>query len=91
MAKDSFDEAVSHVPEEQRRLLEKMMELKLVTSFAWSDKTGQHRVVYTPKGRDFLKLIDAVSAPEPDRRQARLLALDALAVGGFAFGGFKKE
>jgi hypothetical protein len=79
MPKNPFDEAVEHTPEEHKRLLEKMMELGLIISFASNDTTGKTLTTYTPKGLEFIRLVKAVSAPEPSLRLARLFALEALA------------
>ncbi|MCC6356925.1 MAG: hypothetical protein IT577_23815 [Verrucomicrobiae bacterium] len=89
MASD-FDRAVEQVPEEQRRLLEKMAEIGLVRSFRWQDGGGA-AVRLTPSGGKFLALVKAIAAPEPCRRLARLLALDALAEEQIALGGFVAE
>jgi hypothetical protein len=90
MARDPFDEALVHVPDEQRRLLERMMELGLVTRIVMDDKSGRGVVDYTPKGRDFIELVEAVCSTKPSRRQARLMALCALSVNGYVWTGYKK-
>jgi hypothetical protein len=91
MPKDSLNEVIKDVPEEQQRLLERMIKLKLVRRFGWNETTRVGVVVFTAKGKQFLNLVRRVSAADPSRNVARLLALDILADGKLVFGGFPHE
>ena len=90
MPKD-FSQVLQQVPEEQRRVLERMAKLGLATGFAWSDETGQWAIDWTPSGRHFLALVRAVTSENRDYREASLLALDMLAAGKAVIGGFARE
>ena len=85
MPKD-FTEMFKQIPEEQRRLLERMMETGLVSSFGHNDKGWA--VIYTPRGKRLLGILKSISAEEPNQRLARIIALDMLAHTEGAFGGF---
>lgn len=91
MQKDSLKEVSKNVPEEQQRLLERMIELKLVKRFGWNETTRVGAVVFTAQGKQFLNLVRRVSAYDPSRNVARLLALDMLADGKLVFGSFPHE
>jgi hypothetical protein len=88
MTPSAFNKILEDVPDEQRRLLEQMLMLGLVAQFVWNDTTGAWAIQYTPEGQEFVRLIKAVSAPEPHLRLARLLALDGISDGGICLGGF---
>jgi len=91
MARDSLDRALDLVPNEQRRLLVRMMELGLVNTISSNDKTGRGVVYYTPKGLKFIKLVEAiVFSTEPSLRQARLIALTALSLNWHVWAACKK-
>jgi len=87
MAKDRFNDAMVHVPEEQCRLLDGMMELELVENLSWDQEAGLWTIRYSRKGREFLKLVHSVCASAPDRRGARLIALEMLADKKIVIGG----
>ena len=88
---NTFDEVFHQVPDEQRRLLESMVELKLVESFGWKEPDGRWVVAFTRQGRDFINLVHAVSATNPSQRWARILALDMLADNQVVIGGYKRD
>jgi hypothetical protein len=77
---------LKQVPDEQRKVLERMMGLGLVQSFGTSDKGWA--VIYTKKGRDFLDTVKAVAESDDEHRIARIVALEMLANSHGAFGGF---
>lgn len=86
-----FEKVLGDVPDEQRRLLEEMLGLGLVSQFMWNDASGQWRIDYTAEGREFLRLVKAASATEPRLRLARLIALYGIAEGGICLGGFQGD
>ena len=88
MPEKTLREMLDQVPEEQRKVLEKMMALGLVKEFGASDATGVSGVLYTRAGRDFLNLIKAVTAVELSTRTASAIALHELAEGTIVFPGF---
>jgi hypothetical protein len=84
---DEFGEVFDDVPSEQRRILERMVERRLVRSFAYVDGTAKARVVYTEAGREFLRLVREVTSQEPKHRLATLVALGALSEDAIVLGG----
>jgi hypothetical protein len=88
----NFEEMIRQIPDEQRQLLERMMELGLVKSFGTNKRTGQWAVIYTKTGRGFLDLVrKVVASRDSSRRLSRLAALDMLADGEGTFCGFAEE
>lgn len=85
--KKNFSQVIQQIPEEQKRVLERMMRLKLVNQFGSVDTTGASIVIYTPEGKAFLDTIVAVVSQESEFREASLIALDLLARGKPGFGG----
>jgi hypothetical protein len=64
-----------------------MARLKLVEKFGSIDTTGMAIIKYTPRGKEFLRILHAVTSQEPSLREASLIALDLLAAGKPTFGG----
>jgi hypothetical protein len=91
MTPDDFSHILNQVPDEQRHVLERMVALRLVSEFGWNDTTKFWAIRYTPKGAGFLRLLRAITSPEPDHREASLIAIDLLADGKGAICGFSQE
>jgi hypothetical protein len=88
---DDFSHVIEQVPEEQRRVLERMMGLGLVVKFGWNDSTKLWFIRYTPSGKKFLRLVHAVVSPDTSHREASLIALDLLADDKGGISGFAKK
>jgi len=88
---DDFASILKRVLEEQRRVLERMMKLELVSGFGWNDTTKRWAIRYTPAGDGFLRMVRSVTSPDAKYREASLIALDLLAAGKGAITGFSQK
>ena len=89
MDSTEFRQMFEKVPEQQRIILDWMVQLKLATAFAWDEKEKRFVVVYTGEGLFFAKTLQQIcSDVQSIDREARLLALDMLVEGISATVGF---
>lgn len=68
------------MPDEQGKLLERIMQLGVADGFGRNEETGRWAIVYTKKRREFLDMVRSVAEGDDEHRLVRLAALDALTV-----------